>query len=234
MYRNFFILLSRQYSFLLLLFFAGCVPYHKIIKSEFPQGKNFVSSQAIVAHALRSLSFYSQFKTLARFDILWLSDFTRAEYVASYARRHGLSRESMNALLRQQLHENDRSLSFYILADVRDTEQKNLGEPDAYWSFYLATSDGFKQKPTSIKAITLEPEIGAFFGQRYTKNKSAYLVRFAGLTAEGLRIDTQVKKIFLYCSSPEQFDHVEWSPQTVNNHTEHEVFYELPLDPLLS
>lgn len=221
-------------SLFILFLIPGCVPYHKIIKSEFPQGTFFSTPQSIVAHTLRSLAFYEQFRTQARFDALWLSDRLRLEYVRHYAARRGLSEEKSDALLRQQLRENDRMITFYLFADIRDTEQSQLVEQNAFWTFYLATERGLKIKPTSVVLVDeLEPEIAYFLGKRFSKNKQIYRLSFHGLDQENNRLDCVSKRLMLYCCSCEKFDFMEWSPKELNAHTEGVVENELPLDPLL-
>ncbi len=187
----------------------GCIKYHKIIESEFPQGKDHHDHRGIVYNHLKSVSIYRQFETVAQFNALWLSDQMRTCYVSLYAARRGMRAEAYDAYLRRQLEENNHWISFYLLADIRDVARVSMSEKNTAWAVYL-DADGERVKPESIKEIEVEPEIQRFFGHRFNKLKVSYLIKFPARDAAGKRYDYSAERLRLHLSSPYKHDYMEW------------------------
>ena len=74
----------------LIIFFHGCVPYFKLSKSEFPQGKELdIKQLAVTNQYLKSSTIYNKYATLAIFDVLLLADSVRNAYVNLNSQKTG-------------------------------------------------------------------------------------------------------------------------------------------------
>jgi len=190
----------------------GCVPYHKIGKTEFPQGQSKDPARSILVNNLRSTRVYDQFNTLATFDVLWLSDQTRTYYTELYSTRRGKDAESTDALLRRQLEENKLWISFYVLADVRgDSNNQLLSEKNAAWTMYLKNTAGATVTPILVKEIMLEPEIMLMFGSLLNSFKTAFIVKFPVQDLAGAEYLKEKETFKLVISSVRKSCELEWS-----------------------
>jgi hypothetical protein len=213
---------------LVLVFFPGCVKYHKIFKSEFPQGVEVHEPSAIAGAHLRSCALYDQFQTLALFDVVWFSDKLKSTYVDMVCRRHGKDNEARDALLRRQLEENKHWVTFALLADIRDKTHVAMSEKDSAWSLYLQMPDGEKVQPVSIKEVELEPEYQIFFGHRFNMFKKAYLVKFPAKPLDGKAYLDRGKSFKMTIASTKKTATMEWSLDLKKSEEEvehHEDFY---------
>lgn len=195
----------------LAILLPGCIQYHKVVQSEFPQGKNHHDHRAIVHNHLRSVAIYRQFETMAKFDALWFSDYMRTCYANLYAARRGMRSEAYDAYLRRQLEENNHWITFYLLADIRDKAHISMSEKNTAWTLYL-DADGEKIRPESIKEIEseMEPEVQGFFGHRFNFMKAAYIVKFPARNADGRRYDYTCERLKLHVSSSYKHDYMCW------------------------
>lgn len=195
-----------------LFFLPSCIKYHKLVESETHQGKDLTDNRAIAHRYVRSITIYDQFETKARFDALWLSDEVRMAYVERYCQRRGKSDEEADAILARQLEENKHSVSFYVLADIREKRNEMLSEKEPIWTMYL-DCDGRRASPENIKEIELEPEYQFFFGYRMESFKTAYLVKFP-MRVVGTDVLWQEGAVVqLYFSSPTKTSSVRWNPE---------------------
>lgn len=180
------------------IFLSSCVPYFKLSKSEFPQGKELDIKQLAVANQyLRSATIYDKYTTLAVFDVLWLSDSVRDSYVNINSQKTGKSQTSKDALLNRQLEENKHWVSFYVLADIRQLYNENMNEKNPLWSVYLDLGQDRKIEPESVKEVELDPEYRFFFGTKINSFKTPYLVQFpiSGVDSKNYLIDCTVVKL---------------------------------------
>jgi len=163
----------------LLLPMTSCIKYYDTVKSEFPQAKDQPTKQEAVYRYVRSETVYDEFQTRAIFDVLWLSDSVRSAYVDVYTNKHGLNLDGKDDLLKKQRKENEETISFYVLAEVRDPGHISLEDSNSAWSLYLTNDSGWKLNPKNIKEVELAPEYKNFFGRhRVTPFKVPYLVTF--------------------------------------------------------
>jgi hypothetical protein len=194
----------------LILIHNGCIPYHKLSKTEFPQGQDLdLKSYAIAQLYLKSSAVYNQFTTLAIFDALWLSDDVRNAYVCQNCLSSGKNEESKQAFLNRQLEENKHEISFYVLADIRQHFGRGLNEKNSYWKPFISV-DGQKIEPVLIKEVELDPEYKTFFDPRFSSLKTAYLVQFPATDASGKHYLKDCKKLELTISSVEKACCLEW------------------------
>ena len=175
-------------SMLVVLFILpSCIPYYKLVKSEFPQGKDYNDNREFAFNYIRSKSVFDSFTTLAAFDALWLSDDVRAAYVGMCGRSSGLSSSKKAYLQKEQLEENRRKISFYLLADIRDKAHYSMADKHSIWKMHLKTADGQKVEAEikDIEPDDLEPEFREMFGHRFELSKSIYLVQFPAYGPSG-------------------------------------------------
>ncbi len=194
-------------------FTPGCVKYHKLLKKEFPQGKEKEKKEDVIVRNVRSTPVYDQFTTKAMFDVLWMSDEAREYYVDIYSQKHGYGELAADSMLRRQLEENRHYISFFVLAYLPENCHQVLNDKDSTWSFYLKTFQGEKITPLSIKEVELAPEIKYFFGNKISRFKSAYLIRFSkkGVLAK-ISQNAKVPEVpfKLIISSVDRDVHIRW------------------------
>lgn len=164
----------------------GCIKTYKLVPSETSQGIEREKNEEVAKNNVRSAKIYNQWETLAQFDAIWLSEQTRDSYVDLYCVRRGKGAEARESMRAREREENKETISFYVLADVRDQFHPALTDNDAAWTMYLNIK-GKKVRPTSIIEVELDTEIQTLFGHRFVspKFKTPYLVRFPARDAEG-------------------------------------------------
>ena len=163
------------------ILFSGCkkIPkYYDLVPSEFPQGEEPENISSLMHKNLRSVKIYNQFTTEAIFDVLYFSDAVQAKYVDSFASRRGKSEKQRQDLVKGRRDASKNTLTYYMLADIRDTGNQTMFSKDSAWTVYLVNALGQKVEPTEIKEVELESEIRQFFMHRYSRYKIAYLVTF--------------------------------------------------------
>jgi len=106
-----------------------------------------------------------------------MSDQARKAYVATYCVRRGKTGLERKAMLEKELKKNMCSITFYVVADVRERERAELDDENPAWTIYLE-NEGGRISPDSIKEVILEPEIAGIFGFHATRFKVAYKVVF--------------------------------------------------------
>lgn len=220
LYQNLYHMVQYAVVCSFILFLSSCVKYHKIAKTEFPQGTEEKDRREVTHNFLRTSRIYNQFKTEAIFHSLWLSDRVRTQYNDDYCARRGKDSESKDALLKRQLEENRHWISFYVQADVRDRQHVALNDKNSLWTLYLETSDGKRIEPINIKNIEMEPEYQCYFGFRYSPFRETYLVRFPMQSLEGNNYLTDGQVFKLIICSPEKKTEVEWDSKNNKNHAE--------------
>lgn len=219
MYKKNFVGLMVLSSAIVFLF-NGCVPYHKLCKTEFPQGDDLELKQYAIAQLyLRSVSVYSQFTTLAIFDTLWLSDDVRNAYVCQNCVASGKNEDAKQALLNRQLEENKHEISFYVLADIRQNFGRNLSDKNSYWKPFIIINDE-RIEPSLIKEVELDAEYKTFFDPKFSSLKTAYLVQFPAQSPAGVNYLDNCKEIKLVFSSVEKSCFMEWDVNKLHSETE--------------
>ena len=152
---------------LVICLMPGCVPYHKLAKTEFPQGSEHKDKREMVHNYVRTAKVYDQFKTQAIFDAIWLSDEARTVYTELYSKRRGKDNGACEALLKRQLEENHHWISMYVLADIRHKTNVSLHDKNALWTLCLEAKNGERVEPISVKEVEVEPEYQSIFGHRF-------------------------------------------------------------------
>lgn len=171
--------INLLFPFLALLVLSSCVKTYKLVPSESFQGDTKKKHKKVVDDNLRSVKIYDEWQTDAMFDVLWLSDETRKTYVNTYCSRRGEDSKAQSELLQKELDQNKNTISFYVLADVRDKFHPTLTDKTPAWTMYLDI-DGKKVVPKKITEVELEPEILSMVVGCYAKPKykTPYLVEF--------------------------------------------------------
>jgi hypothetical protein len=157
---------------------TGCVPYHKLLKSEFPQGERVNKKNNFISNYLQETRVYEEFSSVIEINALWFSNEVRREYTQRYCDRRGKDNSFKNAMLRRELEENKHWITFYVLVATSHSELSALSDVDPYWTLSLALPTGEKLSPELIKEVDLNPEVRSFFGDKYNPFKRAFLVRF--------------------------------------------------------
>lgn len=203
-----------------LCFFSSCIKYHKVVKSEFPQGIEEQDCREITHNNVRSQKMYTEFKTEAVFDVLLLSDQTRTAFIQKFAQRRGKDRKAIQSLLEKEYEENADSISFYVLAEIKDNTNPALNEKNSYWTVALEASNGQRLEAESIQEIDIEPEYQIFFGYRFTPHKTVYLVKFPRESTDKTTIINSHEKITLVIASPTKEFPLTWDPKDYKKHAE--------------
>jgi len=207
-------------SIAFLCAFSGCVKYHKISHGETPQVREHERFDLVAQSMVKSVTAYEQFRTLAVFDALWLSNPVREVYSYLNTMRLGKNRAAQKALLRRQLEENKHWVSFYVLAEVYDKAHQLLSEKKSKWSVYLKTATGQRVPAQTIKEVELEPEIKWLFRHRYSSFKTAYRVTFPSRDGDHEQYAQEENGLSLIFQSPHLSVNVawgmppEWRPKT--------------------
>jgi hypothetical protein len=189
-----------------ILLLSGCAKLIDWGKQSFNQGTDLDNNRAFVQQYMRAISVYDQLSTQARFAALWLNDAVRIKYAQLYARSHGSSQEPYQALVRRQLDENKKFITFYVLSfyDI------SLGEPDSKWSLFLRINDTTLM-PIDIKLTDLPPEYKFFFGKELTSFRNAYRIIFDAKNIEDKCIlDASTQLICLYFRSAHKQMVLQW------------------------
>lgn len=169
------------YTVLIITLCAGCQRYIDWAKGNFYQGENARWYDPNITHcAVRSVTVYDQFDTLAMFNALWLCDEVRTAYADAYAFKRGKSVEQKNAFLRRQLEENCHFIVFYVLS----SQNISLSGSEAVWAIMLEVNNNV-YAPVEVKRIELCPEYKTIFDTHFNRFKVAYQVRFDAKDAEG-------------------------------------------------
>lgn len=184
---------SFYFALIALLSLPGCGRIIDWGKQTFNQGQEVDEINKRVKDYIRSIKVYDQFTTRGIFDAIWLSDEARTAYADLYAFRQGKSDEHTKTFLRRQLEENKHFISFYVLS----LYEVPLGESNSEWNLILKVNDA-EYVPLEVKKIELPHEYRIFFGDKFTRFKEPYIVKFnAKDVDENFIITSQAKKIEL-------------------------------------
>lgn len=187
--------LNRSLYFVVgaLLTLPGCGRIIDWGKEQFNQGQEVDEINKRVKDYIRSIKVYDQFTTRGIFDAIWMSDEVRTAYADLYAFRQGKSDEHTKTFLRRQLEENKHFISFYVLS----LYEVPLGEANSEWNLILKVNDT-EYVPVEVKKIELPHEYRIFFGDRYTRFKEPYIVKFNAKDVDDkVILDETAKKIEL-------------------------------------
>lgn len=156
---------------------AGC-RYVSWGKDIFNQGKKLETYRSMAKPYIRSTRIYDQLTTLGLFDAIWLSDPVRIAYTKAVASKKGFNQEQYKNMLEQQLEENKKYITFYVLAGYVSQDKILLTNPKSPWALHLHVGDQ-RIAPAFMEAVrTLEPEYVFFFDRHWSIFKMAYLVKF--------------------------------------------------------
>jgi hypothetical protein len=162
-----------------LCFCAGCVPYYKLLRREFPQGTPDTIDPHLTKANLKTGRAYNQFSTDLLVDALLLSPSVRTVYAQRFTRSHAYDHNAYYALLEKQKAEAYQQIGFYIVLEAPTYEKASLDGNDPLWKLALNLPNGKTIMPRVIKEVELEPEIAAFFGKRWSEFKKSYYVSFS-------------------------------------------------------
>lgn len=167
--------LNVSFYFALIMLFSlpGCGRIIDWGKQTFNQGQEVDEINKRVKGYIRSIKVYDQFTTRGIFDAIWLSDESRTAYADLYAFRQGKSDEHTKTFLRRQLEENKHFISFYVLS----LYEVPLGDANSEWNLILKVNDA-EYVPVEVKKIELPHEYRIFFGDKFTRFKEPYIVKF--------------------------------------------------------
>jgi len=116
---------------------AGCIKTYKLVPSETSQGIEREKNEEVAKNNVRSAKIYNQWETLAQFDAIWLSEQTRDAYVDLYSARRGKDADARESMSAREREASKKTISIYVLADVRDQFHPALTDSDAAWTMYL-------------------------------------------------------------------------------------------------
>lgn len=161
-----------------LFILSGCHNrYYLWIEDVFNQGTSLNKFTTVPAQYIRSIRVYDQFSTIGIFDALLLDDCVRDAYVNLYSLKHCLSSEQKRTMYAHQKEENERFISFYLLAYYPTNMDCLLNYPDSIWTVRLV-SNGSCYAPADLRVVQLPLEYQTFFGKRFTVFKRVYSVKF--------------------------------------------------------
>jgi len=151
----------------------GCGRIIDFGKSSVEQGEEIENDVEVARDYIRSSRTYDIFTLVGAFDSLWLADEVREMYTDLYALKYGKTEQEKKIFLRRQFEENIHFISFYLLS-VADIP---IGDKDSAWAIYLRLGDN-NFVPVEFKKVELNPEFKLIFGKKFTRFKTAYLLRF--------------------------------------------------------
>lgn len=151
----------------------GCSTIINWGKKNLYQGIDFSQNYELPRSFIRSVKAYDEFSTFAHFDVLWLTEEVRNAYVEAFADATGKQAEQKNQLLKTQRDELKHFISFYVVTP----QGTMLNTDQSPWHIFLAI-DKLTFDPIEIKAIELNSIYKSFFGKRYNRFKTVYLVKF--------------------------------------------------------
>ena len=172
-----------------LIGLSGCGHIIRWAERNIDQGETLEPVSKIPRDYMRSAQVHRQFSTCALIDALWLSDEVRTVYAQTYGLKNGKNDLMTKAFLRRQLEENKHFISFYVLTNF----SLNIGDQHNTWAIFL-TVDETTVAPNEIRLTELTPEFKAFFGKRFNRFKSVYLVKFNAKTPEGNQLITETSQ----------------------------------------
>lgn len=189
-----------------LIGLSGCGHIIRWAEGNFYQGENMVPLTKIPQQAIRSVCIHNQFTIAATIEAMWLSDEVRTAYAEVYGIKNGKSDAMTKAFLRRQLEENKHFISFYVLTNF----SLSIGDQNNKWAIFLQSGDAILS-PNEIRVTELTPEFQIFFGKRFNRFKSIYLVKFNAKTAEGKPFITDTSQTMeLYFRSIEKEAVLSW------------------------
>lgn len=163
--------LKRAIFLALMLVVTGCGHYVKWITCAFTGSSTAEITAATVLPFICSKRIYQQFRTVAIFDVLWLSKEVLQARADLYAARRGLGENQIEII-------QDDTLSFYVLMSRAD-----FGIPATIdtvyppWTVTLCIN-GKSYEPAYLKAVDLEPEYICMLNVCLLKFRRPFLVKF--------------------------------------------------------
>lgn len=213
---------------------TGCLKTYQFVPTEFPQPHLKNDVQGVARECIRSANVYEQFETKALFDVLYYSKTASDAYTSMYCKRRGKDDQARADLLKSQADDQARSLTYYVLADIRDPISTALNEKNSPWSIYLTVplvkadddehenSDQQKQPelrlmPSEVKEVDIEPEIRSIFGSRYSNFKTLYKVKFDRLDENGQPIVFPGDPLAIHLSSVNSECELHWNREQLTD-----------------
>lgn len=202
--------IHKNYSYffivLALVVLSGCTRIIDWGRCNFYQGQQAVIDTTTVRSYIQSLTMYDQFTTVAQFDVLWLSDAVRTEFVQTKAHSLGKTQEQTDMLLKRQLEENNHFITFFVLTPFDLVGNQSAAE----WAMFLEIDEN-TFVPIETKIIELSPIYRFYLGKKYSRFKTVYQVKFDARTAQDTPLITpETKRIALHFRSTQKEGVVCW------------------------
>lgn len=198
-----------------LVLLPGCGKIVDWGKETFNQKTSLDTQRDAVKNYMHSVVSYDQLSTVAKFDVLWLSDEVRTAYADLFTLKFGKTEEQRKTFLRRQLEENNHFITFYVLSSY----ERPLGDPTSDWVLFLNIGNR-NFAPIEVKSADLSPEYIYFFGKKYNNFKQAYSVKFGATDIEDQSIiSPSTKNINLYFRSAENEVFLAWNVDNINENS---------------
>jgi len=156
------------------------VSYYEFLPSEIPQSTTSRDDNTFdLSPWLRQERLYDQFSTVAIFDLLKVSDDVARFMARDRSFLDGVSIIHKTNVMRQAVEDIKNELTIYMLADVRNELDAQLGKDASMWRFWLKLDDGTCIKPKDIVDVDWTPELIEMFGRGHNVLKNLYKLTFS-------------------------------------------------------
>lgn len=187
-------------------------------------GDNFIQG---AQPFIKSVQAYSQFTSVATFDVMLLTDALRMLFVDYHKKNNGISADQEKLLRQRQLNENRYFISIYVLASQQERsfvsgkamfcgEYQKAGEllsgKDPMWNVRLIVG-GRQITPESVRVVDLPVEYRHLFGEAFNQFSTIYQIKFHAYDSNNqyiLPFDRPTSMIFRFSSPMRQLD-VIWN-----------------------
>ena len=170
-------------------------------KCQFNQGCNLPNNFDCVQDYIRSVRIYDEFVTMGIFNALWLSPAVQEASLDLKSVKFNMSDSQIDASMKAIKGDTQKFVSFYILAYQPRWLGSIFGKKDSHWTMLL-NIDGVKYEPLEVKLLEAEdvdPTYLGYFGDRLTRHKSIFYVRFPATKPGGESLFTEDTDEFTIC-----------------------------------
>ncbi len=191
-----------------ILTIPGCRRFTDWGYDTFYQGTEVCENVSVVPYYIRSIRVYKELVTRAIFDVLWVSDTIQELYLTMHVDRMGLDDRQKKIMLRRLLEENNHYITFYILS----LYEVVLDMKNTPWSIFLRIND-VQYQPVEIKKLELSPEYRTMFGNRLSRFKMGYEIKFLAFDQHDDKplIGAQDMSMHLHFKTIDHESYVSWN-----------------------
>jgi hypothetical protein len=172
---------------LLMVLLPACDRYVRWPRDVFYQGEHHDNVSGVVRAYTKSIRMYDQFSTVALFDILWVSDEIREQFVQSRSCRKHFTAHQEEAVRACLVGQREQYITFYVFAPRAYDSYMSLACPQSSWSIALSI-DGCMYQPYDICVWDLESELYDVISAHCLRARTCYRVRFAAYTRDGYHL----------------------------------------------